>query len=137
MDHSCTQSSCIWCSGLHLGKSLLYYVYVKNLLRSLVTSLVITVCRHNYNCHPQGRQKLLNSCVSIGTEARKICKAWVLINQILPLCFCSYGLLLKKSIHRVKEVDISEPTDINQSISMKLILSNRSVDFHPGFFVFP
>ena len=61
---------------------------------------------------------MLSACVSIWTESHKICKAWVLINQILPRCFCSYGLWLNKSNHRVKQVDISESTDINQSISM-------------------
>ena len=32
-----------------LGKSLLCYVYVKNLLRLLMTFVVIAVCRYNYN----------------------------------------------------------------------------------------
>ena len=66
----------------------------------------------------QGQQKLLSTCVSIWTEAHKICKAWVLINQILPRRFYYYRLWLNKSNHRIKQADISEPTDINQSISV-------------------
>ena len=93
--------------------------------------------KSSFNCRPHGRKKLLSACVSIWTETRKICKAWVLINQIQPRCFCSYGLWLNKSNHRVKQADISKPTDITKSISMNRILSNRSVDFHPGLFCFP
>ena len=33
---------------IRLGKSLLYYVYVKNFLLLFVTSLTITVCKNNY-----------------------------------------------------------------------------------------
>ena len=80
---------------------------------------------------------MLRTYASIWTEANKICKAWVLINQILPRYFYYYGNWLNKSNHQVNQVDISEPTDINQSISMnQSILSNRSVDFHPEVFCF-
>ena len=41
-----------------------------------------------------------------------------LINHTLPQCFRSYRLWLKKKNHQVKQVDISEPTIISQSISM-------------------
>ena len=81
--------------------------------------------------------KLLSACVGIWTEAHKICKPWVLMNQILPRCFCSYGLRLNKSNHRVKQVDISEPTDIKQSISMNQFYSIQTLIFVRDFFVFP
>ena len=87
-------------------------------------------------CRPLGRQKLLSACVSIWAEAHKICKAWVLINQILPWCFCSYGLWLNKSNHRVKQVDINEPTDINQSVSMNRFYPIEALIFIRESFVF-
>ena len=65
-----------------------------------------------------GRKRLLSACISIWMESHKICKIWVLTNQVLSQYFCSYELWLNKSNHRVKQVDISESTDINQSISM-------------------
>ena len=88
-------------------------------------------------CRPQGRQKLLSAYVSIWTESHKICKAWVLINQILPRCFCSYGLLLSKSNHRGKQVGICESTNINQSISMNRFYPIRALIFIWEFLVFP
>ena len=62
--------------------------------------------------------KLLSACVSIWTESHQICKVWALLNQVHPRCFCSYGFWLNKSSHRVKQVSISESTNINQSISI-------------------
>ena len=59
----------------------------------------------------------VRACVSMWTKSHKICKVWVLISQALPQYFCSYGLRLNKPNHRVKQVDISESTDINQLIS--------------------
>ena len=79
---------------------------------------------------------VLSAYVSIWTESHKICKAWVLINQILPQCFCYYGLWLNKSNHQVKQVDISESTDINQSISMNRFYSIEALIFIQKFFVF-
>ena len=86
---------------------------------------------------PLGLQKLLSACVSIWSEAHKICKASVLIYQILPGCFCSYGLWLNKSNHRVKQVDLSEPTDINQSIYMNRFYPIEVLIFIHDFFCFP
>ena len=65
----------------------------------------------------------MNVWISIWAESHKICKAWVLINQILSRRFGSYGLSLNKSNHRVKQVDISESTDINQSIELLFLVS--------------
>ena len=84
------------------------------------------------------RKSAFVECVrNIWMQAHKICKAWVLINQILPRCFCSYGLWLNKSNHRVKQVDISEPTDINQSIFMNQFCPIEALIFIQSFFVFP
>ena len=44
---------------------------------------------------PPIRAAEIVECVRIRTESHKIYKAWVLINQILPWCFCSYGLWLR------------------------------------------
>ena len=61
---------------------------------------------------------MLSACLSMWTESQKICKAWALIDDVLPRCFRSYGLWLNKSNHQVKQVDIIESTNINQSISI-------------------
>ena len=72
----------------------------------------------------------------IWNEAHKIFHAWVLINQTLPRYFCSYGLWLKKLNHWIKQVDISEPTDTNQSISMNWFYPIEALIFIRDFFVF-
>ena len=78
------------------------------------------------NCRPQGRQKLLSSCVNIWSEAHKICKAWVLINQILPRYFCSYGLWLNKSdIESDNLISASQPILTNQYPRIDFIQSKR------------
>ena len=74
-----------------------------------------------------GRQKLMGACVSIWTESHKICKVWVLVNQILPR-------ILNRSNNRVKQVDIREPTDINQSMSMNCFYPIEALIFIQGFF---
>ena len=143
---------------------------------------------------------MLSACVSIWTKAHKICKAWVLINQIFSRWFWSYGLWLNKSNHqkqpsigvlrkrcsenmqqiyrrslmpklhveiafrhrcspinllhifriflskntsgwlplnyRVKQVDISQPTDMNQMISMNRFYLIEALIFIADFFVF-
>ena len=79
---------------------------------------------------------LVSACVGIWTETHKICQAWVLINQILPRCFCSNGLWSKKSNYRVKQIDISEPTDVNQSITMNRFYPMEALIFIRNFFVF-
>ena len=86
---------------------------------------------------PPIRPAEIVGCVrNISTEAHKIWKAWALVNQILPRCFCSYGLWLNKLNHRVKQVDISEPTDINQSISMIRFYPIEVLIFIGDFFIF-
>ena len=80
---------------------------------------------------------MLSVWVSIWTEAHKICKALVLITQILPRCFCSCGLWLSKSNNRGKQVDVSEPTDINQSISKNQFYSIKALILMQKFFCFP
>ena len=52
-------------------------------------------------------------------------------------CFCSYGLCLNKSNHRVKQVDISEQTDINQSISINQFYPIDVMIFIRDSLVFP
>ena len=83
-----------------------------------------------------GWQKLLSACVSMCTESQ-IYKVWALINQVLRRCFRSYGLWWNKSNHRVKQVDISESTDINQSISMNRFYPIEALIFIREFFCFP
>ena len=61
-------------------------------------------------------------------------QSWVLINQILLRCFCSYGLWLSKSNYRVQQVDISESTDIDQSTSMIQFYPFEALIFIRGFF---
>ena len=63
-------------------------------------------------------------------------EAWVPINQILPRCFCSYRLWLNKTNHWVKQVDINEPTDINQSIPMNQFYPIEASIFIRDSFVF-
>ena len=58
---------------------------------------------------------MLSACVSMWTESHKICKAWALINYVLPQYFRSYWLWLKKSNHRVKWVDISNQCQLEDS----------------------
>ena len=58
-------------------------------------------------------------------------------NQILSRCFCCYGLWLNKSNRRVKQAGFSEPTDINQSISMNRFYPTEALNFIQYFFVFP
>ena len=71
-------------------------------------------------------------------ESHKICKVWVLINQVLLWCFPSHWLWLNKSNHRVKQVDIIESTDINQSISMNRCYPIEALIFiRECFFFFP
>ena len=66
--------------------------------------------------HKGGRNCWVRVEVSMWTESHKICEFWILINQVLPWCFCSYRLWLNKSNHWAKQVGISESTYINQSI---------------------
>ena len=73
----------------------------------------------------------------IWTKAHKIYKAWVFINQILPRCFCFYGLWLNKSNHWVRQLDISKPTDINQSMSTNRFYPIETLIFIQDFFCFP
>ena len=46
-------------------------------------------------------------------------------------------LLLQIMVKKVKQVDISEPTDINQSISMNQFYPIEALIFIRDFFVFP
>ena len=79
---------------------------------------------------------MLSAFVSMWTESHKICKVWALINQVLPQCFRSYVLWLNKSNHRVKQVDIGESTDINQSISMNRFYPIETLSFIRELFLF-
>ena len=91
----------------------------------------------HYHCRPQGRQRLLRACGSMWTKSHKISEDWTLINQALPRIFRPYGLwLLSKSNHWPKHVDISESTDINQSIPMNRFYRIEALMFIQEFFVF-
>ena len=80
---------------------------------------------------------MLSACVSMCTESHKICKVWALVYQVLPRCFLSYRLCLNKSIHRVKQVGISESTDINRSILINRFYPIEALIFIREFFCFP
>ena len=67
----------------------------------------------------------------------KSLQIWALINQVLSWCFRYYGLWLNKSNNRVKQVDFSESTDINQLISMNWFYPIEALTFIREFFVFP
>ena len=71
------------------------------------------------------------------TESHKIWKVWALVNHALPLCFRSFGLWFHKSYHRVKQVDMSESTNINQSISINLFYPIEAPIFIQYLFCFP
>ena len=96
--------------------------------------------RHNYeyhynHCRQQGRQRLLNACVSMWTESHKICKTGTLINHALPV-FLFLLIMIKQvksssQICQYQRVNQYQLIDINASI-----LSNRSVDFNPIIFYF-
>ena len=89
--------------------------------------------------HKGGRDCWVCVCkyVSMWRESHKIFKIWALINQILPRCFRSYGLWLNKSNRRAKKVDISESTNINQSISLKQFYPIEALIFIQELFCFP
>ena len=69
-------------------------------------------------------------------ESHKLWKIWALINQVLPRCFLSFGFWLNNS-NRVKQVDISESTDINQSISVNQFYPIEALIFIREFCCFP
>ena len=81
---------------------------------------------------------LLSSCVcvSMWTESHKLWKVWALINQVFPRCFLSFGFWLNNS-NRVKQVDISESTDIYQSISVNQFYPVEALIFIREFCCFP
>ena len=79
----------------------------------------------------------VNCRVSICTESHKICKAWAFIDHVLLERFRSYWLWLNKSSDWVTKVDISESTNIKQSISMNRFFLIETLIFIRYFFVFP
>ena len=61
------------------------------------------------------------STYSLNTDSTKF--------GVLPRCFRSYGLWLNISNPRVKQIDISESTDINQSTSMNRFYPTKASIF--------
>ena len=68
---------------------------------------------------PLKRGAEIVKCVSkyVDGTSRNL-KRLIPYNKVIPRCFRSYDLYLIKLNHRVRQVDISESADINQSISM-------------------
>ena len=66
------------------------------------------------------------------TESHKIRKVWILINQVLPQCLCSYGLWSTSQI--IKSIDISKSIDINQLISINQFYPMKASNFIQSLF---
>ena len=136
IDATKVQSCWIYCSELAKLKLLQLFGLKKSTLKrhsnlwKLVFYLQISSAFLSFNL-------LMSACVSRWTESHKMRKAWALINHVLPQCFHSYWLLLSKSNHRVKQVDISESTNINQPISMNRLYPIEALIFVRYFFGFP
>ena len=111
------------------------FVFIAVHVFKLLSRKVLSTNRED-NYRPPGWQKLLSACVSMWTESHKICKVWALINQDLPRYFHSYGLRLNKSNHHIKQVDISESTDFNQSILMNRFYLIEALILIREFFYF-